>query len=96
MLNSSISEGTTMLGDLPTGLIIVIFLFVLIIVVAITCGILRLCKKEDYVEGRPTYSVAISNRLFKEKSSNEISKLFSHHCCQIIQNVGGSPGQPAL
>lgn len=46
-------------------MVIIIFLFIVIVVVAITCGILRLCKKEEDIEGRPTYSVAISNRLFK-------------------------------
>ena len=53
-------------GGLPTGVIILIIIFVIILIVATTCGILRLCKKEDHIEGAPAYSVAISNRLFKE------------------------------
>jgi len=53
-------------GGLPTGLVILIIIFVILVGVAITCGVLRLCKKEDpHYEGAPTYSVAISNRLFK-------------------------------
>ena len=52
-------------GGMPTGVLIVVVIFVLILVLAITCGILRLCKKDDHIEGGPTYSVAISNRLFK-------------------------------
>lgn len=51
---------------IPLGVMLLVVLFVLILAVAITCGVLRLCKKEDgdRVEG-PAYSVAISNRLFK-------------------------------
>ena len=55
-------------AGIPTGVVIIIALFAIILVVAITCGILRLCKKEDHIEGVPSYSVAISNRLFKERS----------------------------
>ena len=54
-------------AGLPTGVVILIIIFVIILIVATTCGILRLCKKEDgHMEGVPSYSVAISNRLFKE------------------------------
>ena len=52
---------------MPTGVLIVVVIFVLILILAITCGILRLCKKEERIEGGPSYSVAISNRLFKER-----------------------------
>ena len=54
--------------EIPTSVIFIVVLFIVILVVSITCGLLRLCKKEDasaYAEG-PQYSVAISNRLFKE------------------------------
>lgn len=61
---ASVVEGDS--EGLPTGVIIIIVLFVIILITAITCGVLRLCKKEDHIEGGPTYSVAISNRLFKE------------------------------
>ncbi len=44
---------------------VVVVLLCLILALAITCGILRLCKKEEHFAGEPTYSVAISNRLFK-------------------------------
>ena len=46
---------------------VVVVLLCLILALAITCGILRLCKKEEHFAGEPTYSVAISNRLFKVK-----------------------------
>ena len=61
-------------SGLPIGLIIVVGLFVAILVAAIGCGMLRLCKKsEGHIEGAPTYSVAISNRLFKG-STNSIRR----------------------
>ena len=50
---------------IPTSVLIILVLFVVILVLAITCGVLRLCKKEEHIEGVPSYSVAISNRLFK-------------------------------
>ena len=56
-------------AGIPTGVVIIIALFDIILVLAITSGILRLCKKEDHIEGVPSYSVAISNRLFKERIS---------------------------
>lgn len=52
---------------IPTSVLLIIVLFVIILVLAITCGVLRLCKKEEHIEGVPSYSVAISNRLFKER-----------------------------
>ena len=45
----------------------------MIIFVAMTCGVYRLCRREppDFsaANGQPNYSVAISNSLFKEGRS---------------------------
>ncbi len=59
---------------LPTGVVIIVALLVIILALAITCGVLRLCKKEERIEGGPSYSVAISNRLFKGKETNRRGK----------------------
>ena len=59
---------------MPAGVLIVVVIFVLILVLAITCGILRLCKKEERIEGGPSYSVAISNRLFKGRLKTECAR----------------------
>lgn len=36
-----------------------------------------MCKKEEHIEGVPTYSVAISNRLFKERLENQAMRLYN-------------------
>lgn len=58
-------EMVTKSPGLSAGVVFIVVVFILILATAITCGVLRLCKKEERVEGGPTYSVAISNRLFK-------------------------------
>ena len=49
---------------------IIITVLSLLVVILIVCGILSLFKKKPLPEeggGKPGYSVAVSNRLFKER-----------------------------
>jgi hypothetical protein len=38
-----------------------------IVIIVVTCVIIKICKKGERFEGGPSYSVAVSNSLFKER-----------------------------
>eukprot|EP00096_Caligus_rogercresseyi_P004758 TRINITY_DN19209_c0_g1_i1.p1 TRINITY_DN19209_c0_g1~~TRINITY_DN19209_c0_g1_i1.p1 ORF type:complete len:165 (-),score=10.59 TRINITY_DN19209_c0_g1_i1:705-1199(-) len=58
---------------IPMTLFAAIAFIVFILFAAMACGLIRLCRKEDTTpyDERPQYSVAISNRLFKDDASEK-------------------------
>jgi hypothetical protein len=63
--NNNSDQGRMATMEWNTTVVLVTVVLIIIVLVAIGCGIFMICKKDNPETG-PGYSVAVSNRLFKE------------------------------